>query len=148
MQLCIVHLVRYSLNYVGWKQRKEVARDLKTIYTSATEAEAEMRLAEFAAKWGEDLYETYPGGSVKDQDRAGIGEFRIVRGGGWANIPCYMRSTYRGRNSPTDRSDVNGFHVAARLRRGLVYRCDSAANAAARPYQIPANSARDLHLVG
>ena len=51
VQLCIVHLVRYSLNFVGWKQRKEVATDLKTIYTSATEAEAEMRLAEFAAKW-------------------------------------------------------------------------------------------------
>src|SRR5436305_92390 len=50
-QLCIVHLVRYSLNYVGWKQRKEVARDLKTIYTSATEAEAEQRLAEFSLKW-------------------------------------------------------------------------------------------------
>src|SRR5881275_344474 len=32
VQLCIVHLVRYSLNYVGWKQRKEVARDLKMIY--------------------------------------------------------------------------------------------------------------------
>jgi putative transposase len=51
VQLCIVHLVRYSLNFVGWKQRKEVARDLKGIYTAATEAEAEARLAEFAAKW-------------------------------------------------------------------------------------------------
>lgn len=51
VQLCIVHLVRYSLNFVGWKQRKEVARDLKAIYGSATEAEAEQRLAEFAAKW-------------------------------------------------------------------------------------------------
>lgn len=53
VQLCIVHLVRYSLNFVGWKQRKEVARDLKLIYSSATEAEAEQRLAEFAAKWDE-----------------------------------------------------------------------------------------------
>jgi len=53
VQLCIVHLVRYSLNYVGWKQRKEVARDLKLIYSSATEADAEARLAEFAAKWDE-----------------------------------------------------------------------------------------------
>src|SRR5476651_1619802 len=43
VQLCIVHLVRYSLNFVGWKQRKEVAADLKTIYASATESEAEMR---------------------------------------------------------------------------------------------------------
>jgi len=51
VQLCIVHLVRYSLNYVGWKQRKEVAADLKLIYSAATEAEAEQRLAEFAAKW-------------------------------------------------------------------------------------------------
>lgn len=51
VQLCIVHLVRHSLNYVGWKQRKEVARDLKTIYTAATEAEAEQRLAEFSLKW-------------------------------------------------------------------------------------------------
>lgn len=53
VQLCIVHLVRHSLKFVGWKQRKEVARDLKTIYTSATESEAETRLAEFAAKWDE-----------------------------------------------------------------------------------------------
>ena len=51
IQLCIVHLVRHSLNYVGWKQRKEVAGDLKLIYTSATEVEAEQRLNEFAAKW-------------------------------------------------------------------------------------------------
>ena len=51
VQLCIVHLVRHSLNYVGWKQRKEVARDLKTIYTSATDVEAEQRLAEFSLKW-------------------------------------------------------------------------------------------------
>jgi putative transposase len=51
VQLCIVHLVRHSLNFVSWKQRKEVARDLKLIYTAATEAEAEQRLEEFAEKW-------------------------------------------------------------------------------------------------
>jgi putative transposase len=51
VQLCIVHLVRYSLNFVGWKQRQEVATDLKTIYTAATEVEAAQRLEEFAAKW-------------------------------------------------------------------------------------------------
>jgi len=49
--LCIVHMVRHSLNFVGWKQRKEVAADLRTIYPAETEAEAEMRLAEFAEKW-------------------------------------------------------------------------------------------------
>jgi putative transposase len=53
VQLCIVHLVRHSLNFVGWKQRKEVAADLRAIYAAATEAEAEIRLGEFAAKWDE-----------------------------------------------------------------------------------------------
>lgn len=53
VQLCIVHLVRHSLNFVGWKQRKEVAADLRKIYTAATDTEAETRLAEFAAKWDE-----------------------------------------------------------------------------------------------
>lgn len=51
VQLCIVHLVRHSLNYVSWKQRKEVATDLKTIYTAATDVQAEQRLAEFSLKW-------------------------------------------------------------------------------------------------
>lgn len=51
VQLCIVHLVRHSLNFVGWKQRKEVAADLKLIYRAATEAEAERQLTEFSLKW-------------------------------------------------------------------------------------------------
>jgi len=51
VQLCIVHLVRHSLNYVGWKQRKEVAADLQMIYRAATREEAELRLSEFAQKW-------------------------------------------------------------------------------------------------
>jgi putative transposase len=52
VQLCIVHLVRHSLNYVGWHERKRVAPDLRTIYTAATEEEALLRLAEFDEKWG------------------------------------------------------------------------------------------------
>jgi putative transposase len=53
VQLCIVHMVRSSLNYVRWKLRKEIAADLRTIYTAATVEEAEQRLDEFEAKWGE-----------------------------------------------------------------------------------------------
>lgn len=53
VQLCIVHLVRYSLNYVSWKLRKAVAADLRAIYTAATAEEALQRLAEFEEKWGE-----------------------------------------------------------------------------------------------
>jgi putative transposase len=51
VQLCLVHMVRHSLKYVSWKQRKEVAADLKTIYQAATAEQAEMNLAEFEAKW-------------------------------------------------------------------------------------------------
>jgi putative transposase len=52
VQLCIVHLVRASLNYVNWKERKQVAADLKLIYRAATEAQAEQELKEFTGKWG------------------------------------------------------------------------------------------------
>ena len=51
VQLCIVHQVRGSLNYVSWKHRKEVAADLKPIYRASTVEDAEQRLNEFAAKW-------------------------------------------------------------------------------------------------
>ena len=53
VQLCIVHLVRNSLNYVGWKMRKQIAADLKQIYQSATVDEAEQRLAEFETQWND-----------------------------------------------------------------------------------------------
>lgn len=52
-----MHLVRQSLNYVGDKQRKEVAGDLKLIYSAATREEAEQRLEEFTHKW-ETAYPT------------------------------------------------------------------------------------------
>jgi len=55
VQLCIVHQVRNSLKYVSWKWRKEVAEDLKAIYTSATVEEAELNLEAFAKKWDEQL---------------------------------------------------------------------------------------------
>ncbi|TLN00704.1 IS256 family transposase [bacterium] len=51
IQLCIVHMVRHSLNYVSWKQRKEAAADLKTIYQAPTLELAETNLDAFAAKW-------------------------------------------------------------------------------------------------
>ena len=55
VQLCIVHMVRNSLNYVSWKMRAEVAADLKRIYTASTADEAEQRLGEFEDKW-DDAY--------------------------------------------------------------------------------------------
>jgi putative transposase len=51
VQLCIVHMVRNSLSYVSYKDRRAVAADLKLIYTAKTEAEAEQQLVAFAEKW-------------------------------------------------------------------------------------------------
>ena len=53
VQLCIVHLVRASLNYVGWKERKPVAQDLKSVYHAATEEEAKREMAAFAERWNQ-----------------------------------------------------------------------------------------------
>lgn len=51
VQLCIVHLVRHSLNFVSWKQRKEMADDLKEIYSAPTVEQAEVNLETFEEKW-------------------------------------------------------------------------------------------------
>ena len=51
VQLCIIHLLRNSLNYVSWKQRKEVAADLREIYTAATMELAESALFRVEEKW-------------------------------------------------------------------------------------------------
>jgi putative transposase len=51
VQLCIVHMVRNSLQYVNWKERRKVAADLKEVYRSATVDEAEQRLTAFEERW-------------------------------------------------------------------------------------------------
>lgn len=51
VQLCIIHLVRHSLRYVSWKERKSVAADLRAIYAAATAEAAEQALDSFEKKW-------------------------------------------------------------------------------------------------
>jgi transposase-like protein len=51
VQLCIVHMVRNSLSYVSYKDRRAVAADLRLIYTASTQTEAEQQLVSFADKW-------------------------------------------------------------------------------------------------
>ena len=51
VQLCIVHMVRGSLNFVNWKERKAVAADLKAIYRAETKEQAGQELISFAEKW-------------------------------------------------------------------------------------------------
>ena len=51
VQLCIVHMVRNSLHFVPWKVQKEVAADLRSIYTAVTADEASLMLTQFETKW-------------------------------------------------------------------------------------------------
>jgi len=51
VQLCIVHMVRNSLKYVSYKDRKKVAADLKEIYAAVSETEAEAALESFENEW-------------------------------------------------------------------------------------------------
>jgi len=51
VQLCIIHLLRNSMNYVSWKQRKEVAADLREVYTAPTVEQAESALCRVEEKW-------------------------------------------------------------------------------------------------
>jgi putative transposase len=51
VQLCIVHMVRGSLRFVSWKDRKAVAGDLKTVYQATTEEQAQANLESLAQKW-------------------------------------------------------------------------------------------------
>jgi putative transposase len=51
VQTCIVHLIRASLNYVSWKERKTVAADLKLIYRAASAEQAAQELEEFRRKY-------------------------------------------------------------------------------------------------
>jgi putative transposase len=51
VQLCIVHMIRNSVRFVNWKDRKELCSDLKVIYTSPTAQQAETALEAFGQKW-------------------------------------------------------------------------------------------------
>ena len=54
LQTCIVHLIRNSLDYAGWKERKPLAAAIKPIYTAASAEAAEAELDDFAAgPWGQ-----------------------------------------------------------------------------------------------
>ena len=53
VQTCVLHLLRNSFRYASRKYWYEIARDLRTVYTAATEQAARERFDELADKWGE-----------------------------------------------------------------------------------------------
>jgi putative transposase len=54
LQTCIVHLIRNSLDYASWKERKALAAAIRPIYTAASAESAEAELAAFeVGPWGQ-----------------------------------------------------------------------------------------------
>ncbi|WP_157549507.1 IS256 family transposase, partial [Piscinibacter sakaiensis] len=54
LQTCIVHLIRNSLDYASWKDRKLLAAALKPIYTAVDADKAAQALDEFeSGPWGQ-----------------------------------------------------------------------------------------------
>jgi putative transposase len=51
VQTCVVHLLRNSFKYASRKDWAAIAKDLKPVYTAATEQAALDRFAEFSAVW-------------------------------------------------------------------------------------------------
>jgi putative transposase len=52
VQTCVVHLIRHSLKYVPRREREQVARDLKPIYTAVDADAAQHALEAFDERWG------------------------------------------------------------------------------------------------
>jgi transposase-like protein len=57
-QTCIVHLVRQSLRYLSWKERKSCAGELRRIYTAADADAARQVLDELTAAWADSKTRT------------------------------------------------------------------------------------------
>lgn len=52
IQRCIIHQIRYSTRFVGYKDIKQLMADLKLVYKAVTEEEALENLKVFKEKWG------------------------------------------------------------------------------------------------
>ncbi len=55
VQLCIVHMLRNSLKFVSWKERKAVAAQLKNVYNASSAEAAKAALDEFRETYDERL---------------------------------------------------------------------------------------------
>ncbi len=57
VQTCVIHLIRASLRFASWKDRRGITAALRPIYTAATVEEAADAMDTFELEWGD----RYPG---------------------------------------------------------------------------------------
>lgn len=65
IQTCVVHLLRSSMRYASYADRRKMATALRPIYTAPTEEAAKLALEEFRAQW-----RTKSPGAIAVWDRA------------------------------------------------------------------------------
>ena len=68
-----------------------------------------------AFEWVEDCYRDNLAGQTAAPWSGPAACLRVLRGGSWSNVPQFLRSANRLRNSPTVRVSVNGFRIARTL---------------------------------
>lgn len=61
IKTCVVHLIRHSLRFVAYRDKKKVATDLKAIYTAASAEAALSELDQFAARWDQSRWLRFSG---------------------------------------------------------------------------------------
>jgi formylglycine-generating enzyme required for sulfatase activity len=62
-------------------------------------------------EWCWDWHREYPEGHHSDPKGAGVGSYRVLRGGSWNSIAYYCRVTFRYNNGPDYRSTIYGLRL-------------------------------------
>jgi putative transposase len=106
VQTCIVNLVRHSLNFCGWKDRKNVAKDQKRVYKATDDADGKKALADFEVEWSQK----YP--SIAPSWRRAWQEF-IYTTNAIESLNSVIRKTTKTRGSfPTDDAATKQIYLA------------------------------------
>ena len=112
VQTCIVHLVRHSLNFCGWKDRKNVAKDLKRIYQAIDDVEAEwgQKYPSIAPSWRRAWQEVIPFFAFPPAVRKIIYTTNAIE-----SLNRVIRKTTKTRGSfPTDEAATKLIYLAIR----------------------------------
>src|SRR5690606_91720 len=97
VQTCVVHQIRNSLKYVASKDQKEFVKDLKPVYQADTLGQAELRMDDLEAKWGNKYH------VVIDSWRRN-----------WEKLTTYFRYDRAGRKLIYTTNTMEGFHRQVR----------------------------------
>lgn len=97
VQTCVVHQIRNSLKYVASKDQKEFVKDLKPVYQADTLQQAELRMDDLEAKWGNKYH------VVIDSWRRN-----------WEKLTTYFRYDKAVRKLIYTTNTIEGFHRQVR----------------------------------